>query len=174
MNTGPAKFLSSLEVTPLPDGKNWRLDDPLLFRDPTGFYHRVDKGFVTDFASIPSLSRLGALLMALAFLLNSFFPSLWRAEFSIVIFGLGFLIAWLADDLNGDDQLDAPATIHDHGYRRVFGGEPWTMKFYWDWILFVAMRANGCGLAKSLLIYFNVTVFGWLAWYQDGKKFSHA
>jgi len=156
-------------VTPLPGGKNWQLNKPLVFRDPTGKVHVVEGGFVTDFASIPSLSRLGALIMALAFLLNSFSPEFWRAELSLVICGLGFLIAWLADDLNGDDQLDAPATIHDHGYQLERGGS-WTMKFYWDWILFTAMRANGCGLAKSLLIYFNVSAFGWLAWCQDGEK----
>jgi hypothetical protein len=161
-----AKFLTNLAVTPLPDGKNWRLVYDLKFEDANGFIHCVPAGFVTDFASIPSLSRMGGVLMLVAVALLPFCG--WPAW---LLLALGFGIAWLADDLNGDDQLDAPAVLHDNGYRRArLGNTSWLLKFYWDWILFAAMRASGEPLWKCWLIWFNVAAFGWFAWYQDGRQ----
>lgn len=161
-----AKFLTPLEATPLPDGKNWRVAGDLKFQDANGFIHVVHAGFVTDFASIPSLARIGAAVMLfngalLAMGLNS----------GLAPFLAGFVICWIADSLNCDPLLDAPATLHDDGYRRQrLGQTSWTLKFYWDWILFSAMRANGEPLWKCWLIYLNVAVFGWFAWWADGRK----
>lgn len=160
-----AKFLTDLEVTPLPDGRNWRVVRDLKFVDQMGNVHVVHAGFVTDFASIPSLSKIGAGLMLIG-------AALFQVSaFCFPLFALGFLIAWIADDLNCDDALDGPATIHDEGYRRPrLGSTSWTMKFYWDWIFFVAMRVKGVELWKCWLIWFNVAAFGWWAWYDDGRK----
>jgi hypothetical protein len=168
-----AKFLTPLEATPLPDGKNWRVRSDLRFQDANGFIHVVHAGFVTDFASIPSLARIGASLMLLG---GAWFP-LFAFRFlllGLVLAGIGFVICWVADSLNCDPLLGAPATLHDDGYRRQrLGQTSWTLKFYWDWILFSAMRANGEPLWKCWLIYLNVAVFGWLAWWQDGKAAAH-
>jgi len=166
MNTEPT-FLTPLVATPLPDGKNWRVHHELQFRDPAGNLHVVHAGFITDFASIPSLARIGAGIMLAGFALSVF----GFCHCSFVMAGLGFAIAWLADDLNGDDRIDAPATLHDNGYRRArLGRSAWLMKFYWDWILFTALRANGEPLWKCWLIWFNVAAFGWFAWYADGAN----
>jgi hypothetical protein len=162
MDTEP-KFLNQLAVTPLA-GNDWQLVYGLKFQDANGDVHYVPPGFVTDFASIPSLARLGAVITLIAFALFPF------SAFSFPLFALGFLIAWLDPVLNGDEQLDAPAVLHDNGYRRArLGKTSWMMKFYWDWILFTAMRANGEALWKCWLIWFNVAAFGWFAWYSDGK-----
>jgi hypothetical protein len=164
MDTEP-KFLNKLAVTPL-TGNNWQLVAGLKFRDANGDIHFVPAGFVTDFASIPSLARLGAVIMLAAAALGLLIgPIAW------IFVIAGFLIAWLDPVLNGDEKLDAPAVLHDNGYRRArLGNTSWVMKFYWDWILFIAMRANGEPLWKCWLIWFNVAAFGWIAWYQDGNK----
>ncbi|MEI8288790.1 MAG: DUF1353 domain-containing protein [Verrucomicrobiota bacterium] len=161
-----AHFVTDLVATPLRDGKNWRLVHDLKFRDQVGNLHIVHAGFTTDFASIPSLSRIGAFLMLLGFALDRLV-----SDWGVILLLLGFVICWLADDLNGDDLLDGPATLHDEGYRRPrLGNTAWTMKFYWDWILFTAMRANSEPLWKCWLIWFNVAAFGWVAWFDDGRK----
>jgi hypothetical protein len=138
---------------------------------PNGFVHCVEKGFVTDFASIPSLARIGSGLMLAGVIFGLTLSGRgipWVGKLALALVLLGFVICWLSDDLNCDPLLDAPATLHDHGYRRPHLG--FTLKFYWDWILFCAMRANGEPLWKCWLVWFNVTVFGWLAWWQDGKQ----
>lgn len=161
-----AKFLTPLEVTPLADGKNWRVVSDLKFEDANGFIHCVHAGFVTDFASIPSLARIGSGLMIAGIVTLP-----WIGCIAIAAIMAGLVICWIADDLNCDPLLDAPATLHDEGYRRPHLGQTsWTLKFYWDWILFSAMRANGEPLWKCWLIWCNVAAFGWVAWYQDGRK----
>ena len=165
MNSNPT-FITPLEVTPLSDGVNWRLVHDIKFIDLRGELHVVHAGFVTDFASIPSLARLGAVVMLVAAALLSV---CWPA--AVVLLALGFGIAWLDPLLNGDDRLDGPAVLHDDGYRRArLGSTSWMLKFYWDWILFQAMRANNEPMWKCWLIWFNVAAFGWVAWFQDGRQ----
>jgi hypothetical protein len=48
-------FLNSVVLTPLPDGRNWRLDKALLFQPAFGSIIRVPMGFVTDLASTPQI-----------------------------------------------------------------------------------------------------------------------
>ena len=183
MNFTPG-FKSTLDCTPLPDGRNWRLNSDLRFADAAGDLHVVHEGFVTDFASIPSLSRIGALLVMLGAGLIWISPAIpwftggvtainWINVISAALIFVGLAVVWVSDDLNGDDQLDGPATLHDEGYRRPrYGRNSWLMKFYWDWLLFSAMRCNGEPLWKCWLIWGNVAVFGWGAWYQDGQKYA--
>lgn len=176
-----ARFITKLEVTPLPDGINWRLAHDLKFIDARGDLHKVPAGFVTDFASIPDLDRVGVVVASIGATVLAVGSNLygaggklhWLDLAGILLFIAGFAIIWICPDLNRDDQLDAPATLHDEGYRRPrYGRGAWLLKFYWDWILFQAMRANREPLWKCWLIWFNVAAFGWLAWYQDGR--SHA
>ncbi len=51
-----SSFTSPLIVTPLPDGKNWRLLKPFTYRIGSKYsrtYIKVPRYFITDWASIP-------------------------------------------------------------------------------------------------------------------------
>lgn len=51
-----SKFLNALQVTPLPDGLQWRLNTALLYEsDLAGGLIKVPAEFCTDFASIPRI-----------------------------------------------------------------------------------------------------------------------
>jgi hypothetical protein len=54
MNTRP-RFLTVCTMTPLEDGRNWRLDQPLAYAPADGGHITVQSGFTTDLASIPRL-----------------------------------------------------------------------------------------------------------------------
>lgn len=171
-----ARFTTKLECTPLPDGKNWRIDSDLKFLDQRGDLHKVPAGFVTDFASIPDLDRLGLWIavVGLIFCAGHGFVLNELDLIGIPLLLTGLFIVWICPTLNRDDQLDAPATLHDEGYRRPrYGRSAWLMKFYWDWLLFQAMRANREPLWKCWLIWFNVAAFGWIAWYQDSHRHAN-
>jgi len=168
-------FITDLAATPLADGVNWRLDSDLGYCDRHGNLHRVPAGFVTDFASIPDLDRIGILVMVAGYGISywSCFGLRWLDAIGVPLMLAGILVVWLAPALIRDDRLDAPATLHDNGYRRPhLGRTPWRMKFYWDALLLQAMRANGVAAWKAWLIWFNVALFGWGAWMADGKKYG--
>lgn len=170
MNCQP-QFLNELEVTPLSDGEHWRLEHGLNYLDARGELHCVPAGFVTDFASIPSLAKLGLtglILGLLVMVCGALDQTYGWFNFGFGMFALGCLVIWLSDDFEDDDRLDAPATLHDNGYRRPrLGAKPWRMKFYWDWILFQAMRVNGIELWKCCIVWLAVAGFGWWAWHSD-------
>lgn len=48
-------FISPCDLTPLPDGRTWRLDAAFGFWSPLCGYVTVPAGFVTDLASVPRL-----------------------------------------------------------------------------------------------------------------------
>jgi hypothetical protein len=48
------EFLTELEVTPLLDGRNWRVDQGFVYESAhLGRILEIPTGFITDFASIP-------------------------------------------------------------------------------------------------------------------------
>lgn len=49
------QFLTELELTPLPDGKNWDVDEDFSYKDDAGEIINVPKGRVTDLASTPRI-----------------------------------------------------------------------------------------------------------------------
>jgi len=171
-------FLTQLEVTPLDDGIHWRLDEPLKFRDKRGDIHCVHKGFVTDFATIPPLAFIAGLF--LSFLVpfdvgcawtHWLRPLLWAAP--LTLFAL--FVVLVSDSFNCDDsgasKLNAPATLHDDGYKRARLGRKWSdvrMKLYWDRLLREACLANGVSPWIAWTVWGAVATFGWLCWH--GKK----
>lgn len=174
-----ARFLTDLEVTPLADGQNWRLTRRLEFFDARGEFHVVPKGFVTDFASIPPLGRIGYVMLMFGLAVFGLGLFVHQSEvlswLGFVLWMLGSAVIWLACDFDDDERLDGPAVLHDDGYRRPrLGRRPWKMKLYWDRILFQAMRANGVPYWKAWLVWFNVAVFGWLAWQRDAAPNQEA
>ena len=156
-------------VTPLPDGKNWRLVSDLQFTDDVGIKHSVPKGFVTDFASIPDLSRLGLCVVLVGSLLVW-----WRGAHmsavclaGCVLFTVGTIIIWLSSPLNRDALLDAPATLHDYYYRTP--GIPRT-RWYADTLLWQSMRATKRPMWKRIVVYLNVRLFGGSSFRKSGMK----
>lgn len=47
------KFLTALLLTPLPDGRRWRVESPFAYRTSWHRQFTVPRGFVTDLASVP-------------------------------------------------------------------------------------------------------------------------
>jgi Protein of unknown function (DUF1353) len=167
-----ARFLTKLLATDLPDGVNHRLYKPLKFLDQNGDLHVVPAGFVTDFASIPPLAYIAGVVMCFtvpALLWTAWFHLLnWMLLFNgITAFAIWVcIIAW---HFNSNDKLDAPATIHDNGYRRRHLGSLGSqirMKQYWDGILYQAMRANGVDLFTANTVWFMLLLFGWFAYFR--------
>lgn len=154
-----ARFHTSLEASPLPDGLNWRVGAPLVFEDDAGDFHVVPAGFVTDFASIPSLSRIGLLIIDFGVLL-SLFVSTWFLL--LVLFGQW--IVWIEPLLEHDTKLDAPAVVHDHYYRNVRSRG----RSYGDGLLWQACLTTGFGWWRLWLVYIGVRIGGWDAWRKDG------
>lgn len=171
MNCG--RFLTPIQATPLADGKNWRMGGDLIYEDPEGMQHVTPKGFVTDWASIPELSRLAAyvLLVAVPLLAAACWIHLvWLAVLAGLVCVFSLWVAWVAPLLNNDDQLDAPAGGHDKDYQTLGFN-----KFVADLRLFLAMGAPGpertpSKLWKRWLVYFNVSAFGWKAYWDDQKR----
>ena len=157
-------FITPLKVTPLADGKNWQVVETLKYEDKRGDIHVVPAGFVTDFASIPNIARIGGSVMFIGFILSH----ITSLAFLLVL--LGLWLVWIADNFNCDDKLDAPATLHDNGYKRPrFGKVSWVMKFYWDALFYEAMKVNGVHFWKRFTIWFAVASCGWMAWHTDGQ-----
>jgi len=153
-------------VTPLDDGVNWRLEHDLIYQDSNGTIITVPAGFITDFASIPALNRIGLGVAAAGVLLANFNQHRpffhWLGH---VLTVKGFWIVWISNSLMCDDLLDAPATVHDWGYRVLRGS-----KLHWDGVLYRAMRATKRPLWKRLIIWFNLVLFGWAAWWSNARK----
>ena len=51
------RFLDRMDVTPLPNGKDWQLLHELRYATGTGEVIYIPAGFITDFASIPKFFR---------------------------------------------------------------------------------------------------------------------
>jgi len=171
MNCG--RFLTPVQASPLADGVNWVLDADLVYEDPEGVPHTTPKGFVTDWASIPDISRLAAYVLLAAIPLLAF--GCWRHIVWLVIAAsavcaFAVWVAWVAPLLNNDDQLDGPAGNHDHDYQTLGFN-----KLVADLRLFLSMGAPGPNrtpsrMWKRVLIYFNVSAFGWKAYFDDQRR----
>ena len=151
MKTG---FVNQLDCSPLPDGKLWRLNADLIWVWPDGSAEVCRAGMLTDFASVPDLGRLAGWFMALAMLLRTRFPLTgWS------LFWCAWLIGVFAKRIDDDDRTDAPACFHDQDYFRRDKSRAAA-----DWHLVVRMRAMQVGWWKCFLYWFNLRLFGWVAW----------
>jgi hypothetical protein len=160
-----SQFLTDLETTPLPDGVNHRLTAPLKFVDDDGVLYTVPVGFITDFASIPPLTRIGGYITLGGLVLLDITHGWPLTILAHVVLATGLFVVLISDQLNCDDQIDAPATLHDYGYRVARGN-----KLKWDALLFSALTAANRPAWKCWLITLNVILFGWGAWRGDAKK----
>jgi hypothetical protein len=147
---------------PLDDGVNWTLTKPLKYYDTEGRLIVVPAGFTTDFASIPDLSSIGLLVLTAAYVL-----SLWWWEFWFLVVPAWWVV-YIAESFLHEGTWDDQAALHDFLYRTRF-------RTFWqsNWILFKAMIATGGDQTpfwKRAIIFGGVTVGGWWAWYDDGRK----
>ena len=165
------EFITSLKVTPLPDGVRWRLDSPLKYLDDSGALITVPTGFVTDFASIPPLATIGGiveLLGALAFFIAFGQSWDWILAPAGIVVALAWFVVMIADGMEHEGTYDEAAALHDWLYAtrcRSFQRS--------NWILFRAMIAKGAGhtvIWKRVIIWLAVAVFGFIAWDSDARK----
>ena len=188
-------FITSLRCGQL-DYAHWRLTHALKFQDRRGDIHVVHNGFVSDFATIPPLDFIAGLVLCLCVplyvgcaWLHCVAPMLWLSPVVLA----GFFVVLNAHWFNENELLDAPAVLHDDGYRKPRLGS-WTsqvkMKFYWDGLLLEAMlsvrrnnlprplkwwqvgkwlvrtfgRPDTIPLWVAWSVYIAVSVFGWIPW----------
>lgn len=155
------------------DGVNWRLTAPLKFLDPRGDLHVAHRGFETDFASIPPLAFIAGCVSLVSLpivIYAAWFHLFGTLMVMAAIVAFAIFVEMVAESFTDDERLDAPAVIHDEGYRRTrLGKSQWVMKFYWDRLLYEAMRANGISFTKSATVWLMLTLFGWVAWFDDGR-----
>lgn len=193
-------FITSLRCEQA-DYAHWKLTQPLKYQDGRGDIHVVHKGFISDFATIPPLDFIAGLALCL---LTPFYcgfawlhwvaPMLWLSPVVLA----GFFVVLNAHWFNDNELLDAPAVLHDDGYRKPRLGS-WTsrvkMKLYWDRLLLEAMlsvrrnnmprplkwwqvgkrlvrtfgRPDTIPLWVAWSVYLAVSVFGWFAYFYDGR-----
>lgn len=148
-----AQFYKPIHIELSADGQNWILTESLKYEDSDGRLLTVPVGFKTDFASIPPLSTIGGLIIALGLVMRHF---VWV---SAILTLVGLVPVLLCNTLEKDDMLDAPATVHDWGYRVIRG-----RKSYWDRVFWRAMGATKRPIWKRTVLFTAVSLFGWLAW----------
>ena len=151
------RFLNRLHVESLPGGRA-RLTAPLHYVTPAGELIVVPRGFETDYASVPSLARLGVMFAFTCWLI-----SIWHPAALVGMFA-AYAVIFIAEWLENRDS-DEAAVVHDWLYKQQ---KHW--RWQADWILFSALAARGGpenALWKRWLFYVNVRLFGWKPWHDD-------
>ena len=157
------QFISLPAYKPLDDGVRWISTKRMNYIDPWGGMIIVPIGFVSDFASIPDLSRIAVIIQLIAFALAQWFNP-W------IFYTLGALasvIIFIAESFLHEGTWDAQAFLHDWMYKS-------RCRTFWqaNWILFVSMKANGAAVTplwKRILIFGGVALGGYFAWVDDHK-----
>ena len=158
------QFISLPTYKPLPDGVNWILTKRLKYIDVDGKIIIVPIGFVTDFASIPDLSRIALIVQLASGLCFEFFNP-W---FFGAIFLLATTVIFIAEEFLHEGTWDDQSALHDYLFRTRCRG-------FWksNWILFKAMKAKGGAVTpnwKRWIIFSGVALGGIFAWIDDGRK----
>ena len=112
-------------LTPLPNGVEWKLHEPLRYEAKNGTVIFVPAGFVTDFASVPQI--------------------FWNI-------------------LPPTGTYDRAAILHDFCYRNHL-----FPRARCDALLNEAMMWLEVPTWKRCLIYWNVKLFGWIAYGNEPK-----
>ncbi|MEI8289575.1 MAG: hypothetical protein WCH99_08875 [Verrucomicrobiota bacterium] len=190
------RFITSL-ITEQVDYAHWRVrTHALKFLDRRGDLHVVHVGFITDFATIPPLDFIAGLVLCFSVPFSIFFAWFHQLNYLLATGAVdlaGFFVVLTAHQFNDNELLDAPATIHDEGYRRKRYGNWLTqlrMKLYWDRLFFEAMmsvramskppklswwkrtfgRPDTIPLWVAVSNYIAVSTIGWIAWLMKKEK----
>lgn len=164
--SGNIQFLNQLALTPRPDGGIWTVDHSfeaaahhsLLRQLPHGRI-TVPAGFATDLASIPALGPVGGGVMLAAFILAQWFPwAGWALMF------IGFLVTVASAYLLHYGKYTRAAVLHDWLYRSHL-----VHRYIADQVLLEAMKECQTARWERVAIYWNVRLFGWVAWRNEKR-----
>jgi len=158
----PKDFQNDLDVTPMPDAKRWRVNRGFTYVANDGQEIHVPTGFITDFASIPDLVPVGAILMLCGALLLWWHPWAWLITAAWIVEVVGFILVWLSDRLRPWGIYGKAAVIHDWIYRTQL-----YVRGYADRILREAMLCLQTPRWQIYLIYFFVWLLGWWAYTHE-------
>ena len=178
------QFLTPLECQQVGNSVNWIITRDLRYAD---FRTEISSSFPPVSRRIfASISAAGAVRGAV----STVFPILLASPCGGWFFPEALVPLWVSFVvLNGSriSVTDEIAVVHDflyatrdRGYWKanwiLFKGmtapgttkpAPETVK-WWQWIFVRAVPRNW--LWKRLLIYINVTLFGWIPWIEDARK----
>ena len=152
------KFLNTLLMTPLADGRTWRVEAPFAYRPASGGHITVASGFVTDLASIPRVAWIGGTLIALGLIFDMF--NAW----SNAAVALGLLFVFLSPYLRHDGKYTEAAVVHDWLYRTHI-----VPRWQADGYFLEMMKLLKCAAWQRWIIFVNVRLFGWIAWTDDTR-----
>lgn len=130
-----SSFTMPLIVSPMPDGRRWRLVEPFEYHIGAEYSQDtvfVEDGFVTDFASSP-------------FFTWSFIPPWGRYGKAAIVHD------WLYQHKD-----ETPLNI----FQRIFSSE----RAFADGVFKEAMGVLGVKPWRIFLMYWGVRLFGFLAW----------
>ncbi len=154
------EFTALLEVSPLDDGKHWRVLRPFGFECDdvgSGIFVRIKAGFITDFASFPKVIWRGLMWWLPAWAKFSkpspIHDQLYQTHYVEIETG----------DVPGSTLHKLPQLVDGTTSQP----EPVTRKRADDIFLqamHVAWRKHRSGKAIARMEYIGVRVFGWLAW----------
>ncbi len=148
-----SSFTTPLIVTPLPDGKNWKLYRSFSYHVGSKYSKTVIKvpaGFVTDFASIPQFLIAVSGLLSLA--AGNYFGLPWLTVLGIIaILAAALLPKW--------DKYGKAAVIHDYLYNTKTVSRKMA-----DIIFLEAMDVLKVNTIVAHSMYGAVRLVGWLAW----------
>lgn len=157
-----SSFTSQLVVSPLSDGRNWRLVKSFTYHIGTKFsrhYIRVPKGFVTDFASVP---RVTSPLVTIGALLLLFTHHVWP---TIIILSVLSILSWFSPY----GRHGKPAVIHDWLYHtKEIMGKPITRKRADD-IYREASQIMHTEKWRVFMEYWALRLGGWMAWHRKSR-----
>jgi hypothetical protein len=177
-----SSFTSPLDVRAMSDGINFMLLKKFSYH--VGSEHsrhviRVPSGFVTDFASVPSVLVLwiGVAIAAILFILHLL--GIIGVYWTFLPLGIGMLPILLVGAHWG--KYGKGAVIHDFLYQ-LLGGSlniPWVYdvviewakpnpRKYCDTVFREAIMVGGTPTWKADLMFWGVRAFGWLGWHKKG------
>ncbi len=156
MSKQTRSLFTPLAVTPLEDGKRWRLINSFSYRTRRGVQIGIPAGFVTDFASVPRLTDPFVALAAL------FLTLIGYTTGNDWCFGVGYFfttILVLLAIFRKTGKHNKADAIHDWLYQ----GHKVSRRAA-DRIFKEAMEDLNVKQWRVVLMYGAVRAFGWLAY----------
>jgi len=154
------KFLTPLLLTPLTDGKRWRVEGPFTYSLVGGGHVIVASNFITDLASIPPLAWIGAPILMIGII---FIPLIHIL--ASILMAIGLAIVMLSPFFLPFGKYTEAAVLHDWLYRNHL-----FPRWMCDGLLLEAMEVSKVPRWQRLIIYYNVRMFGWIAWSNEKRS----